>query len=104
VLVQDVHRRWVATELDWKCGPAGRRESDHGAGTRVVYELGVTRSPLELASRVLRIFGFSQPPPKSHPSSRPPPSFPIIVEFGQCYPVEDLNIIGYADVTGAEVV
>jgi len=27
VLVQDVHRRWVATELDWKFGLAGRRES-----------------------------------------------------------------------------
>ena len=38
VLVQDVHRRWVATELDWKLGLAGRCGSGIGAGMRVVYE------------------------------------------------------------------
>jgi len=37
-LVRDMHRFCVATELDWKFGLAGRRESDHGAGMRVMYE------------------------------------------------------------------
>ena len=38
VLVRDVHRLRVATELDWKLVLAGRRESGIGAGMRVVYE------------------------------------------------------------------
>ena len=77
------------------------------AGMRIAHEERSPYNPdvsLALAFGVPRITHFNDHLQNSHPSSRPPPSCPIIVEFAQYYSVEDLNITGYTDETGAEVV
>ena len=73
---------------------------------RVAHEEGPPHNPG--ASHALAFEVLASPifmtSPKPASILEPPVSHPIIVEFAQHHQDKDLNIIGYTDVTDAEVV
>jgi len=85
---------------------AGGVKAATSAGTRVAHE---ERSPYNPGASLALAFGVLASPifmtsSKSASILEPTVSHPIIVEFAQHHQGKDLNIIGYTDVTDAEVV